>query len=264
MNGTPTDLPATELSAPPIHNGWSGRRLLLLIAFALAVHVVMIFSFGTTKHPVPRPVTNVPQLKLASRLDELVALENPALFALPNPRDFASVVWRKTPGVTLPAFGWTETPRWLPLSQKDLGAVMSQFMSTNIFARSPLNFKPVPQFILPALGISSALPEVSTLQVSPNLEQRQLIAQPSIPVLSRNDVVAPSRVRIVVDTAGNVISSVLLPAGNTQESAGSSTDADDQALVLARSLRFKPAPDITLGSVIFYWHTIPLVTTNAP
>jgi hypothetical protein len=206
----------------------------------------------------------VPQLKLASRLDELVALENPALFALPNPRDFASVVWRKTPGVVLPSFNWTETPRWLPLAKKDLGAVLSQFMSTNIFARAPLNFKPAPQFTLPSLGIASALPEISTLQVSENLDRRQLISQPPIPVLSRSDVVAPSRVRIVVDTAGNVLSSVLLPAGNTEESAGSSTEADDQALVLARNLRFKPASQITLGSVIFYWHTIPLVSTNPP
>ena len=268
MNGAPTDLPASELTEPqPANAGWSWRKLILLILLAFLVHVALIFSFGTKKQIVPQAVkSNVPHLQLASRTDELIQLGNPALFALPNPRDFATAVWLKTPAVMLPSFRWTEAPRWLPLTGESLGAVFNQFMHTNLFETPSLNFKAPPQFILPVANISSGLPTNSTLQVSHGLDARQLLFQPPLPSLPLNDVVAPSRVRVLVDTTGNVLSAILLPSGNSMESAGRSDDADSEAMVLARTLRFKPAAQLTLGEVTFYWHTIPIpiITTNAP
>ena len=270
MNGTPTDFPAPELTEPPIANaGWSWRKMILLILLAFLVHVALIFSFGTKKQVVPQAVkNNVPHLSLASHADELIQLENPALFALPNPRDFATAVWLKTPGVTLPSFRWTEAPRWLPLTGESLGAAFNGFMQTNVFETPPLEFKSPPQFILPVASIPSGLPTNSTLLVSHTLAARQLLFQPPLPSLPLNDVVAPSRVRVLVDTTGNVLSAILVPSGNSLESAGRSDDADSEALVLARSLRFKPAAHLTFGEVIFYWHTIPIpitiTLTNAP
>jgi hypothetical protein len=265
MNGTQTELPLPGVANPhPEDAGWGWRKLIFFVFLAFMAHVALVYSFGTKKMPMPRTVNNVPQLQLAGRADELVELENPALLALPNPRDFASSVWLKTPEITPPAFRWSEAPRWLPLAGKDLGAVFNQFMQTNAFAETPLTFKPAPQFMLSASAIASALPASSTLQISRNLAGRELLYQPALPSLPYNDVIAPTRVLILVDAAGNVVSAILLPPGNSLESSGHSADADNKALILARTLRFKTAKQITLGEVIFYWRTIPLTSTNAP
>jgi len=72
------------------------------------------------------------------------------------------------------------------------------------------------------------------------------------------DVLAPSVVQAVVDAAGNAVSLVLLPPGS------GSDDADRRALELARTARFAPASQLTIGRLIFHWHTVPLPDTNAP
>jgi hypothetical protein len=265
MNGASTEQPLPEFIAPrPGKAGWGWRRMAWLIFLACLIHIGLIVSLGSKKNPVPRTVTNAPQLRLASRADELVQLENPALFALPNPRDFATEVWSKAPETISPSFRWTETPRWLPLNGSHLGAIFSQFMQTNTFAPPLLNFKAAPQFLLPAANILSALPIGSRLQVSQTLATRGLLFQPALPSLPVNDAIAPSHVRVLVDMTGNVLSTILLPSGNSVEAASRSDEADSQALALARSLRFKPAEELNFGEVTFYWHTIPALATNAP
>jgi hypothetical protein len=71
-------------------------------------------------------------------------------------------------------------------------------------------------------------------------------------------------VQVVVDAAGNVVSAVLLPANNPLEAAGHFDDADRRALDLARTARFAPAPNLTVGRMIFNWHTVPITSTNEP
>ena len=55
-----------------------------------------------------------------------------------------------------------------------------------------------------------------------------------------------------------VVSVVLLPPGSGWD------DADQRALELARAARFAPAPRLTIGRLVFHWHTVPLPGTNAP
>ena len=69
-----------------------------------------------------------------------------------------------------------------------------------------------------------------------------------------NDVIAPSRVQLLVDKNGDVVSVVLL------ETSGYDP-ADQTALALARSLRFVPAEKLMFGEIIFNWQTVP---TSAP
>jgi len=260
--------PTALAPAPPagslVDGGWSRKRMLFFIGLAVAVHVALIFAFGTKKKIVPRTVTAVPQLQIASRADELLELDNPALFALPNPRDFSSSVWQEPPTITPPSFRWKATQGELALASERLGAAFSLFMQTNRFGDFPLDFKPPPQVAELASQFGLALPQQSALQVSGALAQRPLLAQPALPTLNVSDIIAPSKVQVLVDQSGNVISAVLLPADNSLETAGRRDTGDTNAVNLARSLKFAPAPRLAFGEVTFYWHTTPPVSTNAP
>ncbi len=249
---------------PPAADGETSRKkFILLIAFALATHVALIFLFGTKKQMAARPVTNVPQLQLGNAADELLELNNPALFALPNPRDFSAAVWQHSPTIAQPAFRHAEAPRYLE-QPGNLGAAFAQFMQTNRFGNFALNFKPAPQFAEPVAGVEPALPKNSTLEISGALAQRKLLASPALPSLPLNDIIAPSKIQVLVNPAGTVSSAVLLAGDNLFETAGRTDSGDTNAVRLARQLKFARAPQPTFGEIIFHWHTVPLTTTNAP
>jgi TonB family protein len=230
----------------------------MLIALVFAAHVALLFAFGARKQIVPRPVTNVPMLKLAAEASELLALNDPTLFALPHQRDFASAVRVQTSVLKQPSFRWTEPPRWLPLSVEALGTVFDEFMQTNRFAGFELQLKPPLKLSALGLPIEPVLAQTSTLQIEDRLAQRRLLDPLNLPSWPYADVLAPSVVQTVVDAAGNVVSVVLLPPGSGWD------DADRRALELARAARFAPAPRLTIGRLIFNWHTVPMTNTNEP
>ena len=267
MNDAPANSPALGLAESKSSERWTRTRWLAFIALIFAAHVAFIFAFGEKKQIIPRAVTNVPALKLADNSGELLALNDPTLFALPNPKDFASAVWLKTPDVKQPSFRWTEPPRWLPLAAENLGAAFQQFMQTNSLASHTLDFKPTPELSAPSLPIEPALAQNSTLQIEGELAQRRLLNEINLPSLPYNDVIAPSIVQVLVDAAGNVVSAVLLPSENSLEAAGHYDAADQRALELARRLRFASGGsngrvDIS-AKLIFNWHTVPHRATNA-
>jgi hypothetical protein len=263
MNDAPANSPALGLAAPePQDEGWSRTKWLTLIALVFAAHIGFIFAFGERVTQPPRAVKNVPALRFADSSGELLALDDPALFALPNPKDFASAVWLKIPDVKQPSFRWTEAPRWLPLSVESLGATFAQFMQTNRFAAFQLDFKPPPKLSEPVGPAESALPQNSTLQIGGGLAQRRLLNKINPPSLPYNDVIAPSKVQVLVSAAGDVVSAVLLPSDNSAEAAAHYDAADQSALELARTARFAPAPRLAIGELIFNWHTVPI--TNEP
>jgi hypothetical protein len=264
MNDAPANVPTLGLAESKPSECWSRQRWLTLVALIFAAHIALIFLFGEKKQAAARAVMNVPTLKLANESDELLALNDPALFALPNPKDFASAVWLKMPDVTQPSFRWTESPQWLPLSAKNLGATFSRFMQTNFFKAYQLNFKPQPELSEPVLPVEPALAQNSTLQVEGALVQRQLLNEINLPSLPYNDVIAPSKVQVLVDGAGNVVSAVLLPSENNLEALSHYDAADQRAIEIAGTMRFEPAPRLTFGKLIFNWRTVPLATTNSP
>jgi len=248
MNEASTEMPAEK---------WTRARWFALITLIFAAHIGLIFLSGEKKQIVPRAVTNVPILKLADNSGELLALDDPTLFVLPHQRDFASAVWLKIPDVKPPPFRWTESPRWLPLSAEKLGAAFQQFMQTNYFASQPLDFKPAPKSSGLILPVESAPAQNSALQIEGGLAQRLLLNEINLPSLPYNDVIAPSQVQALVDTAGNVVSTVLLTSSGYDA-------ADQRALQIARSLRFAPSPRIAFGELIFNWRTVTMTVTNAP
>jgi TonB family protein len=219
--------------------------------------VALIFLFGTKKQIVPRTVSNVPQVQLADNADEFIALGDPTLFARPTTHDVVAAFWRHMPAVTQPDFTWTEPPRYLPPAPEDFGAAFRGYLRNHETTGFALDFKPEPRLIPPAMAFESALPPATTSQISGDLRQRRLLSGKelqSLPSLPLNDVIAPSKVQALVDTAGNVLSAVVL------ESSGDN-NADQLALQRVRNLRFAPAPGLTLGEITIHWRTVP---THAP
>jgi hypothetical protein len=243
---------------------WSRTRWLTLIALVFAAHIGFIFAFGERKQIVPRVATNVPNLQLVDRPDILLALNDPTLFAAPNPEGFASVVWRQAPVVKQPSFRWTESTNWLELSAAELGMLFNQFMQTNRYANFQVEFKPPPQLSAPALPVELVLAPTSTLQIEGGLAQRRLLGEINLPSLSYDDVLAPSVVQVLVDASGNVVSTVLLPSDNNVEAAAHDDAADQRAFELARAVRFAPSSRPTVGQLIFNWYTVAPPATNPP
>jgi hypothetical protein len=271
MNPASAESPSAGLAGTvpprrePSGNGsWTLGRWLMLIALFYAAHVVLLFAFGARKPIVPRTATHVPALKLTEDGGEWFALNDPTLFALPHQRDFAYTIRTQTPVLEQPSFHWKEPSGWLPLPARELGAVFQEFMQTNRFSGMELQLKPPLKLSTPAVPIEPVLAPTSTLFIQGDIARRPLLNPIDVPSLPYNDVILPSKVQVVVDAAGNVVSAVLLPSDNPLETAGHWDDADRRALELARAARFVPAPHLSIGRLIFNWHTVPMTSTNEP
>ena len=264
-------MPADPFTAGPVappprgEGGWSLNRWLTLIALVFAAHAGLLFMFGARKPAVPRPATDFPRLQLADGANELLALNDPTLFALPHPRDFVTAVWSQPPVVTSPTNHWAEPTNWLSLSADELMAVFNQFMQTSQVAGVVLQSKPPVRFSTPPQSIEPALAQNSTMRIEGDLTQRRLLTpMADLPQWPFADVIAPSRVQVLVDEAGDVVSALLLPSENNLEALSHYDAADQYALELARAARFTPAPHLTVGQMIFTWRTVPPAATNAP
>jgi len=248
------------MSPAPIEpRRWPRRRWWLLIALVFAAHLGLIFAFGDRKPITPRPPAPAPLLSLAADSSELLALNDPTLFALPHRESFAGAAWLKIPALKFEPFRWTEPPRLLSLPVAELGATFARFMQTNAFAPFELEVKPAPEFASPvAPEIRPTVPARSTLHLAGGLELRRLLNPPDLPPKPWPDLLTNSVVQVVVFADGNVLSSTLL-------SSSGSPDADELALKTANAARFEPlrngATNLTFGTLIFEWQTVP---TNAP
>ena len=245
--------PQPFADAPPAE-GWGWKKFLLIVLLAFAAHLASVWLLGAKKTIPPRAVKNVPVFHLADNTSELVRLTDPTLFALPHAEDFPAAFRNGTPAVPTPDFRRAETPAFLAPDAGDLGAAFSAFMQTNRTEKTALKFKPEPQFSSPMVSVETVLPQTSTWQLAGELAGRRVLNALAPPTPAVNDVIAPSRVQLLVAPDGTVVSAVPL------ESSGFD-DADQQALALARTLRFAPAKKLAFGEIIFTWHTVP---ANAP
>ena len=248
---------------------WSRRRWLTVILLVFALHVGLIFAFSERKPVAPRRPVNVPTLRILAEGGELLALSDPTLFALPHRKGFATPVWLPVPPVEFAPYEWTEPPRFLSLTVGQLGSTFLQFVQTNKFARFEFETLPAPQLSLPESPPLFTPPTRSELRVGGDLAERQLLNRPDLTPQPAGDLLTNSVVRVQVDAAGNVFSSALVPPGS------GSNPADRRALELTRTLRFAPSSqpaflsadpvgELTSGTLVFAWRTVPLPPTNAP
>jgi hypothetical protein len=96
------------------------------------------------------------------------------------------------------------------------------------------------------------------------LTQRKLLTIRDLPSWPLTDVIAPSKVQVLVDAAGVVVSAVLLPPDNRAGSAAQYDPANQRALDIARDAQFAPASRLTVGQMNFNWRTVTSPATNAP
>ena len=256
----PAALPRQEQSG----QGWRLSRWLILIALVIAVHVGLLYMFGARKPIVPRVAADAPVWKLAGRPDEFLALDDPTLFALPHPGEFVAAIWPQAAAANRMSFRWAEAPRWLPVSAGKLMTVFRRFMQTNLVTGLPLQLKPPARLSMPSQPLEPALAQVSTMRLEGDLTQRRLLTPMNLPSLPYANVIAPSKVQLLVNEAGNVISAIILPSDNNLEALNRYDAADRRALDFARAARFAPTPRLTIGRMIFNWHTIPPPVTNSP
>ena len=265
LGGTTRAAPeAPPRQEPPGGGSWTRGRWLTFVVLVFAAHVLLLFAFGGRKQVVPRAVTNVPTLNLVDNSSEWLALNDPTLFARPHQKDFASAIWLPVPALKQPSFRWTEPPGELPLSADELGLAFNQFMQTNHFAGFELQLKSPVKLSAPGLTVESALAQTSTLLIQDGLAQRRLLDPINLPSWPYANVIAPSKVQVLVNEAGNVISAALLPPDNGFTAADQYDRADQRALELARAARFAPSSRLTIGRMIFNWHTVPPPATNSP
>jgi hypothetical protein len=260
MNDPAASLAPNAFSAAPAEPRRATRRILFFAALFFTAQISLVSLLGTKKPSVPRAVTNAPHFQLATEADELIALGDPTLFALPHAEGFTAKTWTRIPTPDAPDFRWQEPPRWLLLDPMSLGGVLKDFLQTNTAAETPMNFKAEPELEFPSVTLEAFFPTSSTVQISGALAQRKLSVPIHAPTLAVPDVIAPSRVQLLVSPDGSVFSVVLL------ESCGyaDSIKPDQLALQVAGTAQFAPAEGLMFGEMLFNWHTRPVAGTNAP
>ncbi|MCW5551836.1 MAG: hypothetical protein KIS67_06660 [Verrucomicrobiae bacterium] len=249
---------------------WSWRKWWTVILVVFAVHLGLAYALSERQPLAPPPVIAAPMLRVVSEPNELLALNDATLFALPHPRSFAAPAWLSTPKVDFPVFRWREPERMLDQPRTEpLGDTFRQFMQTNTFVRFELETLPAPRLPRTETPPGLSLAGRSELLIQGALANRRLLNPPELPSWPATDLLTNTVVQLRVTATGNVFTFALLPPGS------GSAAADQFALNATRSARFTPLPqtgnplaspaaNLTEGTLVFVWHTIPPPATNAP
>jgi hypothetical protein len=260
MNPEASGLPTN--AAIDSSNTWTRTRWWTLVLLVFAAQIGLILVFGDRQSVKPGLASPVTVINLAQSENELLALDDPTLFALPNLHGVAGQAWLKTPVIAFSPFRWTEAPRLLPLQPDQLGHAFGRFMQTNSFSRLVFETKPAPTVFLPAsLQLAESPATNSTLRITGELAGRRWLNPPALRSWSGTDLLTNTVVQALVNPDGQVFSATLLVpvASGTNDQ-----NAADYALQIVRGARFAPARSaarLTLGTLIFEWHTEPPSTT---
>jgi len=259
---------AASVKSQPVETGqrcdgsWSRGRWWLAVGLVFAAHIGFIFAFSDRKPVMPRPSAFAPTLKLVTDSGELLALDDPTLFALPHRKGSAGATWLQSPVVQFQPFRWTELPRLLPLPVEELGSTFARLMQTNVPPAFELETKPVPEFTMPVVPETAPPPPARpALRIAGGLANRPLLNPPGLRSWSAMEVQTNTVAQLLVNAVGDVMSATLLPPGS------GSKKADQWAMDLARTVRFAPLRSgtgkLTVGALIFEWRTL-LPRENSP
>jgi hypothetical protein len=249
----------------------SRRRWWLFAILIFAGQLAMIFSLSDHSTPLPSRGSTAPTLRLLEGpANELLALSDPTLFALPHPRSFSGRAWLSKPSIPHRSFEWTAELEWLPLPVGQLGQGFARFLDTSRDETFNTFAAPEPHLIQPELATNAVFPQKSTFRVEGPLQNRKLLTPIELKSFPHNDLLTNSVIELVVGENGVPTSWKRLPPGS------GSLDADQEAMRLAGSARFEsnvrygpkretnsPAiNNLTWGRMVFSWHTLPATNTK--
>jgi hypothetical protein len=241
---------------------WSRQRWWLVVTLVFVGQLGLIFWLGNEGPAPPRPIGPSPVLRLADEAStELLALEDPTLFALPHRVSFSGRGWMNPTSLPSPSFEWSEAPRYLSLPAKRLGLGFDDALESHRWVGVQPPAMPAPEVLPADIPPPTGLPDHSMLRLSQSLAARRLVSHIDLPSWTNADLLTNSVVGVMVDAQGRTFPGVLL-------SSSGATPADTCALKEAGRARFAPLKNsgpqasdplkgLTWGVLIFEWHTLP-------
>ena len=236
-----------------------------MLALILTAQLALIFWLGA-RTPVPAGrAAPVLGLRIAGPAwQELLALNDPTLFALPHQQGFAGAAWLTVTNFGAEPFIWSEPPRWLTFPIEQLGAAFRQYIATNQFGPPEAPSRLEPEFASPEISRSRDLPQQSSLRLSSGLSLAKPVRLAS---WTNSEILSNSVVQVLVGDDGRPVSFTLLSSSGLKA-------ADEAAAQLAMQTRFDKAPIpigspaghsglLSWGQMIFEWHTVPPPSTNS-
>jgi hypothetical protein len=237
-----------------------------MLTLIFTVQLALIFWLGARGPVFATRTATVPILRIAGpAFAELLALNDPTLFALPHQQGFAGPAWLTVTNFVAEPFIWSEPPRWLTLPIEELGALFRQYVATNQFGPPEAPSQLEPEFAAPDVSSSLDLPQQSALRLTGGLALATPLALTS---WTNSEMLTNSVVQVLVGRDGKPVSITLLSGSGMK-------DADQTALQQGLRARFQlPAirsgertqrgAGLTWGQMIFEWHTVPPPPTNPP
>ncbi|MBI3850917.1 MAG: energy transducer TonB [Verrucomicrobia bacterium] len=248
---------------------WPRVRWWLAVIFVLLVQVGLVYWLSDRSVVTPRPPASVPAVFLVQdALVRLPTVTDPLLFSPANPNGFSGGVWSKTPKLEFHLADWTAPPSLLGLQTRQLGNAFTKFVRTNNTSSFTVADNPEPRLSSPELFLTvTPVPTQSELRVEGELLQRTFASPMVLTNWPGTNILTPTVVQVMVDLDGKTVSASVL-------SKSGSTDADKQALNLAKAARYSsirnhgasqsPVSKLTWGRLIFEWHTVALPPAGPP
>jgi TonB family protein len=247
---------------------WPWRRWWLFVGGVFCAQLALILGLSDKSVRQPRPAGFAPSLHLAAPGDaaELVALNDPTLFALPHRQGFAGLAWLRPTQPPLTSFTWPVETNWLQVSVEGLGSSIDPPSQTAKPGFLVGHIRPEPVVTMAESGPLPGGASDSRLRVEGGLAGRKLLAPLKVPSQPHTDLLNDTVVQIMVNADGWLLSVPTLLSGS------GSPAADQEALRLARCARFNavmsagpgrnasPMAAVNWGRLVFEWHTVP---TNA-
>lgn len=248
-------------SIPP----WSPRRWGAVVLAVFALHLALLWLGSTRTAPPPPAAAATLAVRwltdpvLARQALDARLLNDPTLFAMASRRGFSGAwLLPQSPGFQFSEWSTPERPLGQPT--QSLGSAFATVASAG--ARPVFDPARKPPATAPGVAaFQPALRAASRLVIEGPVRARPLMTPPALRSWSHSDVLADSRVQVLVNHEGLVFTP-RLAGGGTRNPA--QRVADQFAVELARALRFAPVPKaggngaLMEGTLVFQWHTVPL------
>lgn len=251
-------LPVTD-TVPWSRHRWFWTILIIILLHFAAIYFLSDFNPVLRRQPPPLArLVLINQPAFDRHLVLSLATQDPTLFALAGKSNFSGTAWLNPKPIGHQLYGWKDGPYWIEPRFELMRQLPSRLIAQAALPDSVSDLKPPPR--LQDLFVTNVIPSTeSLLRVEGPLTNRVLSLTHDLPAFQLDRSLPHTIVQVAVDARGRVISARLW------ESSRFAT-ADTNALQYAKSLRFKPLPNmwhdpaadpwIDWSFLVFEWATI--------